>query len=1527
MRWMRRYAAMAASVAMAALTSGCPSPVLSVSPGAVNLTPVQSSTTIRISNTGSGTLTWEVQESLPWLTATQLEKQDSASGATSSDPSIVELSVDRSALPIGVTRGDVTVVSNGGTAVVPVSVEKTGPAELGVSVESLDFGASSTQQTFLITNRGFEALTWQIAQPANAPWLAFSPRSGTITAQNTSETISVTVNRAAQPAGDFNSNLAITSNGGNDNVAISMAVIPFSVTPSSLAFGVLSGADSDPLTIRNNGPQALQLNYSATTDDGANWLTLSQGSNNVAAGGQAQLTVTADPDALPAGSYTGSVRVTNGQFTVNVPVTMEASSLTVAPELIDFGSLVATDTRDFTVTNLIGEGVAYTISIPAADAAWLSVAPTGGNVTATNTHTLTANPANVEPGQYETQVTVNYPGGSTSLTVRMAKPRPARLVAVSENINFGTTGVEENIDIWNDGLGVIDWSIDTAGFPAWLVLIEAGVGGTANGTVEGDNTDTVTLRVDRSLAPAGTFDFSHSFQVVGSGAFNGAVTINVSMTVPQIPEIEIIADGVDNAGIPFINIDVSLVSKTFIIRNNGNGVLDWNFIQTQIPFWISSITPSQGGVNPGSEQAVTVTVDRSQLNFLGAQVQLGIVNNDPDVEAGFLPFIVEVQVPKRVAITARPGSLAFGPDESIGFIEIANDGDPGTELFYRVTSSKESWLKVFPANGSSIGTEANIKDFKLHTVAIVRSELEGSGNSGRLIIEAIQTNSLGQVEVVPDVAPFEINVSVEAAELTFQNARPRLRVPSMARFVMLMRNVRFSPIPIAETRLSTIADRITLFEDDREVEISETAKIAKGPRFIRGNMLLLLDYSNSMQEAARSVSDPAISGASDPLQALYEQTITQLLAEIPDNYRVGLAIFSERSGTGGSGVPRDALRPIYGTALESPATESELFLDDRTLLQQRLANIVVGTNGATELYPALREASRLIVEEDNIVGIFPYDDADDRIILCVTDGRTTTPPGEVTDITDQLAIIDLTRAFVIGWGSGVSTGPLVQLATETGGHVYSTNTETVVSGSGVTQVLPLVSELENYCVTDEPDPCDLSVKRDLEAQYLFSYVSLTEEGNVEIEGRLTFDDPNDQASECLPEQGEINGKFTAPQTQLNLYAGDPRLGQVKLIYGGLQPGNTGQVTVYLDSAVRDLTRFSFQLGITNANALQRANIQLVPRTEGGLIADWNVSGGGLTFNFESPDGTPLTFGDFGPLFTIDVSGVLDESLLTFNVLAPVINTLDPNSKYITAPDSIRLDTGPFTATSFARPSIELATINGLPADPSRLQRDDEDRLFFDLGTDVNTFTLNYFNRGGSHTPTDVDLQFTVIPNTQGIVRAPNGIDPDFWAQPVVSSTLAPQNRLFIVDRTTPVTLDGRDPETDFEIDIEYALRGIGYTGNFEPLYLRLEVSPPALSVSTNAITFPVGTDAQSLTVTNAGQGILDWQVDPDVAFPSWLSANRVDGSLAQGAQDTLILTVDRTGQLPGSTQNFVLRLISENETTQLLQSVTLTLEN
>ncbi len=90
-----------------------------------------------------------------------------------------------------------------------------GPS-LSVNPLTLAFGTTTTSQTLQISNAGSGSLTWNIAENPDKPWItAISPTNGTGNA-----TVTVTVDRAFLPGNSDTGTLAVTSNGGNTNVAV-----------------------------------------------------------------------------------------------------------------------------------------------------------------------------------------------------------------------------------------------------------------------------------------------------------------------------------------------------------------------------------------------------------------------------------------------------------------------------------------------------------------------------------------------------------------------------------------------------------------------------------------------------------------------------------------------------------------------------------------------------------------------------------------------------------------------------------------------------------------------------------------------------------------------------------------------------------------------------------------------------------------------------------------------------------------------------------------------------------------------------------------------------------------------------------------------------------------------------------------------------------------------------------------------------------------------------------------------------------
>jgi exo-beta-1,3-glucanase (GH17 family) len=100
---------------------------------------------------------------------------------------------------------------------ITITVQETEP-QLNVTPCSLYFGNKATSLTFNITNTGAGTLNW--AATDDQDWLTVSPTSESTTSEV--DTVVVTVNRTGLAMDSYSGMVNITSDGGNQNIPISM---------------------------------------------------------------------------------------------------------------------------------------------------------------------------------------------------------------------------------------------------------------------------------------------------------------------------------------------------------------------------------------------------------------------------------------------------------------------------------------------------------------------------------------------------------------------------------------------------------------------------------------------------------------------------------------------------------------------------------------------------------------------------------------------------------------------------------------------------------------------------------------------------------------------------------------------------------------------------------------------------------------------------------------------------------------------------------------------------------------------------------------------------------------------------------------------------------------------------------------------------------------------------------------------------------------------------------------------------------
>ncbi|NLN92003.1 MAG: hypothetical protein GX130_01655 [Candidatus Hydrogenedens sp.] len=1324
-------------VALAALLSGCPfNGELLVQPGAVSLSLDQSQAQISLVNTASGTLSWTASTEESWLLLRHGEEGLAAreiSGKTGKSD-ILTLFLDEEQLPFKGERlrGTVLIASSGGNSEVPVVFEPDREPRLVVNPATLSFGNSDTRKTVDVINEGAATLLWQARTSQTSSWLNVSPSSGELTA-GSGQSLNITLDRSQLAASSdaYQGEVLFESNGGTQTLIVLAEAGAFSASPLELDFALIAVPETLVVTVRTQSAQAVSLDTEISYNNGENWLSLSPGSVEVSRSQAREFALTANPAGLEAGIYTASLSIAHeatGQVET-IPVRLEvgkATDFSITPEEIDFGSTNESQQQSFTLSNAGDEAFAFVIKKQSA-APWLSVTPESGTLSDTTTITLNADPSLLPVGP--AKVILEVQAGSQTRLVRVLidrKPdiKEDKLEVEPRDLNFGSHQSKIDTNLWNDGPNAIDWFVDESTLPIWLSL------SSSSGTLSGSHTDSISFTLNRELAPADVDSFSHVITVESGTEGVEPVELTLRAQPRRFPAIVLSGYGVDAGNVPYIMIDIGADSAQFTVENQGTAALTWNVDQTGLPAWISSIAPLQGELAPGKKQQVTVKTDRKDLDQTGGNYRLPIRSNDIDAPVSHVE--IQVRVPFSIVIGTRPARLNFGRTQSTLSFEIANLGDAGWPLDYRVSSSQPEWLFAEPGRGRSMGTSGTVKDWKFVSVAIDRGRITHSGASASLTITAENVPPNAQ-----PVEPVEVSVHLDLAELTIEAARPQYRQPSLIRSVVLLRDIRQQTFSLFEddffdskTLYSLITPRVSIQENSQPIDLDETNVFVKKDEGLRFAVMILLDFSGSMSQAAQMLVDDGqlvVAPGEDPLTALYREAVAAMIDEMPPHYEVGLAVFNERNPWWNR-----ATRVLTGApAGYSDKDAAAFFTKNRAIQQYRLANMQVADNGATPLFPALSEAA---VDLYNLGGNMPdFDNLGQSILISITDGRQTTPPGDLTALTDILNITR-TRSFIIGWGNEIFANSLIQITDESGGHYYATANKRVpgeVDAAGNPLTIPLKDELLKWCRKTPGDDQARSLVSDLKSHVVVSYATLNEEPSMEMQ-------VNFQVDTQIPPLTETMYVSQVPSIEL---ANDVRLGQIGMQTEGIQSDGTARVRFYADYIPRNITGLSFNLVMEGGETW---TAELVSADEGGLMSDWNMTRNGnrLTLTSKSTE-RPLSYADYGTLFDLHITGISAPTRLAVSLLDPLIQPGNPDGKYFTIPDGIDIEYEARKAVSF--PNAEFDFDPPLFSDESpviylgRLQ---------DLSPEERLVAVHIRNIGGEHRPTLAGLHWTIREGTE-----------------------------------------------------------------------------------------------------------------------------------------------------------------------------------
>ena len=298
------------------------------------------------------------------------------------------------------------------------------PSVLAVSKTTLDFGETETQLTFTVRNDGEETLDWS-ANPVEG-WIGVSPASGSLEA-GVEETVTVTVDRADQPAGDLRGGIDLTSNAGTARVTVEAAVAPEPTEGEVNQAPVLAAIGDQG--VAEGGTLRIELSASDEDSDDLTYAV----SGHPPGSSLSESTFAWDPTHEQAGAYEVTFTVSDGRGgTDSETVTITVEETNRAPVLAAVGD------------QGVAEGGSLQIELDGSDADEddltysVSGHPSGSSLSES---TFMWTPTHEQAGAYEVTFTVSDGRGGTdseTITITVEETNRAPVLAA-----VGDQGVAE----------------------------------------------------------------------------------------------------------------------------------------------------------------------------------------------------------------------------------------------------------------------------------------------------------------------------------------------------------------------------------------------------------------------------------------------------------------------------------------------------------------------------------------------------------------------------------------------------------------------------------------------------------------------------------------------------------------------------------------------------------------------------------------------------------------------------------------------------------------------------------------------------------------------------------------------------------------------------------------------------------------------------------------------------------------------------------------------------------------------------
>lgn len=716
-----------------------------------------------------------------------------------------------------------------------------------------------------------------------------------------------------------------------------------------------------------------------------------------------------------------------------------APQLNATPAATDFGTTQTT--RDLALGNAGGGTLEWTaqevtradVDSPwaAADIPWLSLSVDSGTITTDLDHiTLTASRAGLSSGLYtNTGVQITSNGGTVTVPVSLTVE--AQLQVTPRSLALSATDTSATFTVVNNGTTPLSWSIaylndandrtSTGSLPSGFTV------NPASGTNQSLSSTSINVTF-----PAGTEDFA---LLVDSASGQEVVRFSVGSALTQLLvspatlTLSIASNSETTTEQP---------ASTLRLENVGNLPVSWTIDLSE------RINPN--ATPPLSADPILGTTQ------IGGTSEIDVRITDPDtviqgdgiyelaVRVGdsfqVVPIIVDVLPLPEITLALPPETeflqppvvetdlLDFGDDLVQDQFFVVNTGSRDSELFFQVTFDEQGQdnaliAAVTPVRGNTNGSDRDyfLFDQQVYTdgvpvsVTINRNNLVEDLETRTITVRAFESNNF--ISQLTAVAEKTIEIRVAKPPFTITGATNRARAPSMLRFVFSNRDELGQVIPL---RNDTDRERIAyeIFENEVALDLNETSQFLTFD--YRGNVVLILDFTGSMYNAGTTGANPLQPGDA---VALMREAAKAFIDDLPPNFNLQLMYHTDR-------VPEERI--------------IQRFTNDRTQLKEALDRFTVSPAlfGDSDIVETLEMAITSLEAEDPS-GTLPFDDADVRAVIFITDGKETVSGNTVTGV-DAMAEESRTRLYPVAYSPNGDPAPLADLivaAESSGGYLYT----------------------------------------------------------------------------------------------------------------------------------------------------------------------------------------------------------------------------------------------------------------------------------------------------------------------------------------------------------------------------------------------------------------------------------------------------------------------------------------------------------